>query len=382
MEEAQRKLSLAKSQLLIRSPFFGAIVCRRPPFPTDRVPTAGVDARGRLFVNPAFIESLSTGELVFLLAHEAMHIALLHALREGGRNHLVWNIAADAVINVRLKILRIGTPIEGGVSLRGCAGRSAEDVYDFLLEKYAKNRGVPWTYRKTRDPLNGDVDARDASGMSEAQRREAEIESRSLVAEAAAAARMQGGTSPELESLISSVLGRPIPWPIALERFLSACSRQSQSWSRPNRRYRSIAYLPDTSPMPSMGELVVGIDTSGSLTDHDLEVVFGQLNELAAQCRPSIVRILYCDTEVRREDVFTMEDFPIGEARVPGRGGTDMRKIFEYMEREGIEPDAVVIFTDGKTEFPEKTEVPTIWMISSDRAAPAGAGETVRISRF
>lgn len=382
MEEAQRKLSLAKSRLLLCSPFFGSIVCRRPPILTGRVPTAGVDARGRLYVNPDFIESLSTGELVFLLAHETMHIALLHALREGGRSHLIWNIAADAVINARLSLLKIGTPIEGGVSLRGCAGRSAEDVYDFLLEKYAKNRGVPWTYRKTRDPLNGDVDARGASGMSEAQRREAEIESRSLVAEAAAAARMQGGANPELEALISSILGRPIPWPLALERFLSVRSSQNQSWSRPNRRYRRVAYLPETSPLPSAGELVVGIDTSGSLSEKDLGIVLGRLSELALQFRPTLLRVLYCDSEVRREDDFTMDDLPIVQASVPGRGGTDMRKIFEYMERRGIEPDAVVIFTDGETEFPEKTEVPTIWMISSDKTAPAGAGETVRISRF
>jgi predicted metal-dependent peptidase len=103
MREAEKAVSRAKVRLLMAAPFFGNLLCQRPPEFTDVVDTAAVDTRGRLYVNPAFVETLAGDEVEFLLAHEVMHIVFQHALREGDRDHEVWNVAADAVINDMLK---------------------------------------------------------------------------------------------------------------------------------------------------------------------------------------------------------------------------------------------------------------------------------------
>lgn len=60
--------------------------------------TVGV-TETKLYYNVAFISSLTIGELVFILIHETLHIAMMHAAREGKRNHKLWNIATDLYIN-------------------------------------------------------------------------------------------------------------------------------------------------------------------------------------------------------------------------------------------------------------------------------------------
>ena len=41
-----------------------------------RIPTMGIFASGRLLVNPGFAARLKDNELVFVLAHELLHLAL------------------------------------------------------------------------------------------------------------------------------------------------------------------------------------------------------------------------------------------------------------------------------------------------------------------
>src|SRR5205085_500100 len=61
-------------------------------------PTAATDGRD-IFINPRFWNGLTPAERLGLLAHEVLHAALLHVPRRGKRNPLIWNIAADIVVN-------------------------------------------------------------------------------------------------------------------------------------------------------------------------------------------------------------------------------------------------------------------------------------------
>ena len=65
------------------------------------IPTAATDGT-TIKVSPNFFMTLTPDERVFLLVHEAMHVALLHMLRLGDRNHKKWNIACDHYINLML----------------------------------------------------------------------------------------------------------------------------------------------------------------------------------------------------------------------------------------------------------------------------------------
>ena len=102
---------------------------------TDIVPFAAVTPRGTILYNPRAIEKLSVDQIVFLLCHEVMHVALSHSLRRGKRDHLIFNIACDAVSNETLTELGIGQFIKGGMSYKGAQSRTAEDIYDEICRK-------------------------------------------------------------------------------------------------------------------------------------------------------------------------------------------------------------------------------------------------------
>jgi predicted metal-dependent peptidase len=379
MREAEKAVSRAKVRLLMAAPFFGNLLCQRPPEFTDIVDTAAVDTRGRLYVNPAFVETLAGDEVEFLLAHEVMHIVFQHALREGDRDHEVWNVAADAVINDMLKALGIGRMIKGGVEMAGAADRTAEDVYKELVAKGKAGGSKAKAKGKGKGgAISGDLDTRGAKGMTEAEKAEITRETKRLVAGAMSAARAQGMVPGKLFGVIEPMLKDPVKWEEVLERFITSRAGQCPSWAHPNRRYRRVGYLPSSDPEATMGLVVIGIDTSGSVTDKELAGFLGQVNAIFERCHPTEVRVMYCDEEVEKEEVYTASDFPIRSVKVAGRGGTDMRAIFSRVEDEGLEPDAVLVFTDGWTPYPESEEYPTLW-VTTDKEAPECAGESLRV---
>ena len=77
----------AKVRLMLKHPFFGSILLRRPMEATDEIPTACVTAEGAIKYNPDLVESMEFDQLLFLLAHEAMHVALAHLPRMKNRDH-------------------------------------------------------------------------------------------------------------------------------------------------------------------------------------------------------------------------------------------------------------------------------------------------------
>ena len=75
-----------------------------------------------------------------------------------------------------------------------------------------------------------------------------------------------------------------------------------QSYARPNRRllHRGLT-LPSDLTEPN-GEIVIGIDTSGSLTSSELGDISNHINDIIADINPIKVHVVYCDRTVRHSD--------------------------------------------------------------------------------
>ena len=130
LDELQRKVAKAKSLLILDHPFFGNAVARRTIIYSTDVPTACMAANGQMTLNPDWCAPKTVLELMFLLAHEAMHFMLGHSPRLGTRDGKAWNIATDKVINDTLIDAKVGTFIEGGVTFDGARNHAAEELYD------------------------------------------------------------------------------------------------------------------------------------------------------------------------------------------------------------------------------------------------------------
>lgn len=397
MTEMTDKMLQAKTRLSLREPFFSSILFRFPMLATDQVPLAAVTPRGTIHYNPEAIEKLSVDEILFLLCHEVLHIALSHSLRRGNRDHLLFNIACDALINDMLIDLGIGQFIEGGIHFRGARFKTAEEIYDGLYKKTRKRKtsnnalsgvtNIPSQISLAKghcdiiypDDRNKDCDKTDplakarkvyGESVENTQLSEFESQIKMAVAEAVTKQKMQGSQSRGdrmghlLTLLEDLVLEEKLPWFELLGCFMNRFVAQNSTWRRPNKRFQD-AYLPSVDKEAHMNTMVVGIDTSGSISDNML-ANFGQhLFDVIEECKPEEVVVLWCDTTIRKIERHHWQDVPF-PLSAPGRGGTDLVCITHWVNKQVSDADACVIFTDGFTSFPPENseKVPTLWIIT------------------
>jgi predicted metal-dependent peptidase len=332
----------------------------------ESIPTAAVDQRGQMYYNPKFVESLDVPKLVFLLCHEVGHVIGQHAARRGSRHAKKWNIAGDAWINDMLRAARIGEFIEGGVDMPGSKDETVDEIYNKLPDSPDGPGGAGDDLIERGTPITQD----------EADRLDAET--RVEIAQAAQAAKAQGKLNPELAKIVADLVDPGTPWYDILERYMTDMTCGSYSWARPNRRFMPTAYLPSTGKVAQMGEVVIQVDVSGSISKSELDHYNGHLKRIVEQCSPEVVHVLYTDTEVKRHDVFERgEEFAL---EFYSGGGTDMEAGFDYLAQEGIDPEVFICLTDGYMSWNASSapSYPVVWCISSDVTAPYG--ENVKFS--
>lgn len=351
----EMKLKSARVRLVTKHPFFGALLLRTPLEATTRVPTAAVDKHGHVMINPEFVDKLSTDEVEFLLAHEVMHVAFAHLARRGNRDAGVWNYVNDAIINDMLEDEGVGRMIEGAVRLSDAKEHSSEELYEMY-----KNQP------KAKEPSVGDLMGEAPDGGSAT--RQAIAQAKANLSSARTLAKMSGRLSSGLDRVVGGEIASKVPWYTALERYFTASADQHTSWSRPNRRYLRTAYLPRRESMPSMDEVVIGIDTSGSITDEDLQKYFGHLNAIISQVNPKKVHVVYADDRVQKVDTYTRDDYPLKPGEPKGLGGTDMCEVVRWCNDNAPDAKLCVIFTDGYTPLPSADEVrvPLIWVCTTE----------------
>lgn len=368
-----KKLSRACAQLMIKHPFFGSLVYQHEMEITESVDTAAASADNRMLFNPRFVEKVDPDQLVFLVAHEVMHIVFAHAQRRGNRDHELFNIACDAVINEILISERVGTFIEGGVRMQGAEKETSENIYKVLAQNSSPGEGNESGGNRKRGEGKGYEGQLSIKDLPEevAQKTDAEVkaavaEGKLKLGQAAAMARMQGKMSGALAGIIDKLLESKLPWYQILERYMVGKADQRYNWSRPHRRRLNIAYMPSRERYPSMGEIVVGIDVSGSISDREVSQFLGHCKAIFDLCHPKKIYVVYCTTEIEAVD-----EFDSSEEVVPRKnrwcGGTHMPAIMDWIKDKGIDPDVCVTFTDGETPFPNDNQVPCdlVWVFST-----------------
>ncbi len=371
------KLDRAKVAIVTQHPFFASILMKRKIIFDKSIPTAGVDARQQIYLNPDFAESLSVDQLVFLLCHEVGHVIGQHAARVGSRNRKKWNIAGDAWINDMLKDAGIGEFIEGGVNMPGSKDETVDAIYNKLPDDpNGSSGGGQGQGQGGQDQGPGGIgdDLLDrGTPLTDEEQTRIDAETRVEIAQAAQAAKMQGKLPTALAKIVADLIESRTPWYDILERYMVSLTRGDYSWARPNRRFIGQGhYLPSTGKQAKMGEVVFQVDVSGSISKLEIDHYNGHIKRIVELCNPERVHVIYTDTQVARHDVFECgEEVAI---EFYSGGGTDMEAGFTYLDTEGIEPEVFVCLTDGYTDFDtaNKPAYPVIWVISSDVQAPYG----------
>ena len=365
IDAIKEKVSKAKVNLFLDHPFFGAACSKRPIIYADHagtqpVDTAAMSATGQMYINPSFAAPLTMREMMFLLAHEAMHYMLCHSTRRGTRDAEAWNIACDLVINDSLLHGKVGDFIKGGLMFDGARNMASEELYADPPEgrKGDIGGGVGCDIL---DPVS-----EDGRPLDESEKHRIEAQAKIDTLQASKVAKARGKLSAGLERLVDELVKVTTPWHTILERFMVTLVKDDRSWKRQNRRFiHQGVYLPGNDYKPRMGEMIIGVDTS--ICQPELNEFNAHVDRIIETCCPEKVTVIYCDNRVNHVDEFTPDDFPVRLSPYGG-GGTSFDPVFKYIDEQGLEPEVVVYLTDGygnQNEF--TTHHQTVWLTTASQ---------------
>jgi predicted metal-dependent peptidase len=360
--EVERKVSKAKALLILDHPFFGTAVSRRPIKYGNEVPTAGMSATGQMLLNPAWVEPLTVKNIMFLLAHEAMHYMLAHALRRKHRDHNAWNVACDKVINDTLIDAGVGDFIDGGVTMDDGRNHASEELYDENDDDCDGGIG--------KDV--GDIVDENGQVLDDAQIKQLEAQAKIETIQSAKLAKQSGKLPSSIERIVDEMVNVITPWHEKLERYMTSKVKDGYSWNRPNRRFVGQGiYLPGYDYVPRMGEIVLAVDTSGSLSSKELAYFNAHINRILETCLPEKVTVIYCDYDIGGTQEYTPDDLPLVLKPVGG-GGTSFKPVFKWLDSYGGEIECLIYFTDGWGDQNELDEsaVDTVWLTTDKEEFP------------
>ena len=402
---AQQRLAHARTRLILERPFLGALVIHLPALASERCRSIATDARA-IYYSPAFIESLDVSQTQFMLAHAALHGALGHFHRRGSRLAARWDRACDYAVNQLLVDDGMRAPHRTHVEAR-YRGLSAEAIYPLLSDAPDDDDGLDehWFGESARGARrvavvapnehdnHSDTEHLDAhqDGLDDLNSRAGtassshalDVDWQQRLAASAHAAANAGQLSSHWRLVLSELTQPTLPWPALLARFMVSQAREGFSFARPSRRGESSngagsAMLPGRAS--DAIEVVVALDTSGSIDPRDLTQFGTEVDALKGQIRAAVT-LLACDAVIAPEAPWRFEAW---EALVPpvglaGGGSTRFTPVFDWVARSQLRPDALIYFTDAQGEFPAcQPDYPVLWLVRGN--APVPWGERVQLN--
>jgi len=350
----------------------------------DEAITAYTDGINKKY-GRAFLQAIcpTQPEVNGLILHENLHIGLRHHLhgadmfKEDGDKA---NKAADYVVNDMIMEISKKYPDlvqlpKGGLYDPQYHNMSMREVYKLLKSKKGGGGGggKPDKEGEKGSGSGGgeyEFDKHDfGKPMTQEEAKEMDGKIDRAIREGALLA---GRLGIDLPRSISDLLNPVIDWKKELADFVtSSCKGKDEyTWRKFNRRVISNdIYLP-TVENETIGEVVVAIDTSGSIGQEQLNEFASELVSICEAVSPDAVRILWWDTKVHGEQLFTDNYDQIGSMLKPlGGGGTRVSSVAEYINKKKINAECVLVFTDGYLESDVVWNIssPTLWMVTENK---------------
>ena len=176
-------------------------------------------------------------------------------------------------------------------------------------------------------------------------------------------ARAEGKVPGRIEETVRNAHASTLDWRTLLRRYMTDAASRDYSWSVPNRRFIDGGlYLPSIRS-EGIDVIAIIIDTSGSLPPQTLAEFWTELREIVDEIRPTSVIVLQVDAALQDAAEYEPDDLP-DEITLKGRGGTDFRPGFEWLDERGIQPGVCLYFTDMEcSSYPEaEPAFPVAWI--------------------
>lgn len=403
MSKENARFTEVKTAMLVHVPFFSSLlfdlmdvqIGKFPHIFGGITPTAATDGK-RIYIDEDFFAKLKLPEAVFLVCHEIGHAMWMHMGRakhymdlgfEGEKfDPRRWNFAGDYVINDMLVKSNIGKMPECGlIDAKYTNDMLVEDVYRELKDKMPPPRQITITIGQG-DGSQAEADGNDGGTMDVHINAPSDIndaEMKRAVQTALEAAKAMDKLPAALARFATQFLKPVVSWQERLRYHVTrAVSRDSTTWTSPHRRRLVMqnCYLPSYTGFGA-GRVAVAIDTSGSVGQAELNRFFSELDDILMNCKPEAVVLLGCDAEVSSvHHLMQGDSLKDNPPEMGGGGGTSFIPVFDWMEQNHYEPDALIYFTDMYGSFPSHApSYPVIWCKTTNVAAPWGEEIEVQI---
>jgi len=363
--EVLDNIVVARVGLLLRHPFFGNMATRLRIVAADEwCPTAAVDGRN-LYYNTQFFNAMDKKEIEFVIAHEILHCVFDHLERRGDRDRMIYNIAADYIVNNLLVRDRIGQKPK----LVDCFqdfkydGWTSEEVYDDIFNKYdEKELEALGELLDEHLDLDGDgsggdnQESEDSNGnkVSKGKPKYSKDELRKIRDEikenmiSAAQSAGAGNVPAGVERLIKDLTEPKMNWRQLLRQQIQSTIRNDYTFSRPSRKgWHTGAILPGMNFDQTI-DICVSLDMSGSIGDNQAKDFLSEIKGIMEEYKEYNVKIWCFDTAVYNEQDFSADGGEdLSDYEIMGGGGTDFMANWNYMKENDIVPKKFIMFTDG-----------------------------------
>ncbi len=329
-----------------------------------------------LTYNADWFGSLDDAQAVGALLHELLHLLLLHALRRGERDPLLWAVCCDMAVNDQLPP-EMRPPdavttekIEKEIHQQLQRGASAERYYAELIglldDRFSLVQRESTVSLRLSSGSLLEADIQSEEDVPQVNEQALKSKLRELIDEARPGGEVPQGISGELDMVYAQAR---IDWKTMFKRFLTGRGRMQTraTYKRESRRYDS---YPGSKRSVGL-KVLIALDESGSISNEQLQTFF---NELMAVNRITNAQILVTEFDTACTQPLPAEEYRHVRAREKS-GGTDFKPVFALAD--SLKLSLVVIFTDGEGSAPERVSQRVLWVLTKGGKQPAPYGTSV-----
>ena len=406
---AQFKLDNHLVGMMLEEPFYARILRILTKVKTRQIPTAGVIAKDgdlRMYWNDRFLAALPGKQVRGVIKHECLHLIFEHTTTRKYEPHKIWNYATDLAINSHLmdELPEFGLfpgkafkPLtEEQKERMGEAAVKQYEVVSSKIESFPPKQMAEWYFARLMEDdevkdaienpaeqpgqegedgeggqgvgMPGTLDDHDGWGeMSEEEREYVKAKVKQAAQDAAKECDSKGswGNVPaELRRQIKAALVNEVPWQKIIDRFCGYSRRANRTTSY-SRLHSTMGRLVPGAKRGYTSSVATYIDQSGSVSDKELALCFGELRNLAKNTE---FTCYHFDTEIDESSKKVWKRSQTPEASRTRAGGTCFKAPTKHAVKNKRTFDGYIILTDGYAPDPGPSLIPRAWIITPDGA--------------
>jgi predicted metal-dependent peptidase len=421
--EALHLVRKAFTQIITNYGFFAELLFNLKIMETDDrsgIDTMATDGKA-IGYSANFVKKLTEPEIMFVLVHEVMHNANFHFARQGVRDQQLWNVAADYAINIMIDDMSRDvqgvtaklTPPKGVLLDEKYRNMSAEQIYEELEKQGKKGQkgqgddgggqgqgkpgkggggpgGMPGDIRSPGsisgeeiykpgkgEEGQGNPDIEKAGGEDQLKKVWQDVRNNAAVKNA-------GTGSVSLDRWLRKLNKPKINWRAELKKFV-ATVYDELDYQYSNRRFIwQNMHLPGPfeADKGSYQNVIIAIDTSGSISDDTLGKFASEMLKLFKQYNILQCHVVWCDDEITNVQTFDVADksFNLNKLQPKGGGGTSFKPPYKWVQqnilKKGKVPAFMIYFTDAFGDAPSIGEYGirsyhnrVLWVITENDSA-------------